>query len=122
MALPIYVNDDPGYLAWIEAHPEGFVMNMTPRFPTVHKARCGKISGSPPHGERWTTTPKAVFEEAEGLPTAKSKFTFCRRCFASQPALGPEAEETPRRQLDRLAGLLEEVATELRLLTVHLPA
>ena len=121
MAVTMHLDDDAGYVAWLDAHPDGFVMNMTPRFPTVHKAMCSKISGSPPHGERWTSTAKATLETLDGLSTTNSKFSFCRRCFNTQPDLPKDAEETPRERLGRLAGLLEEVATELRLLTVHLP-
>jgi len=53
-AVRCFVDDDAGYLRWIDAHPDGFVIN-TYRKPNasylmLHKARCWTIRGD----KRWT--------------------------------------------------------------------
>jgi hypothetical protein len=39
-----FVDDDPGYLAWIAAHPDGYVLNSerkpTARYLVLHRATC----------------------------------------------------------------------------------
>ena len=43
-----FENDDLGYLAWTEAHPSGFVLNVRrvpdPDYVVIHRADCGSIS------------------------------------------------------------------------------
>jgi hypothetical protein len=55
--MQTFVNDDSGYLAWIAAHPEGFVLNA-PRtgrqLLALHRARCAFISN--PGRANYTTT------------------------------------------------------------------
>jgi hypothetical protein len=52
-------DNDGGYLAWLAAHPDGFVLNTnrTPRpsYLMLHRATCGTISGTPARGAGWTT-------------------------------------------------------------------
>jgi hypothetical protein len=54
-----FVDADADYLAWIEAHPNGFVVNAyrvpTAHYLIIHRASCGTISGTPARGDRWTT-------------------------------------------------------------------
>jgi hypothetical protein len=51
-------DDDAGYLAWVEAHPNGFVVNAyrepTPAYLKLHRATCGTISRRPARGYYWT--------------------------------------------------------------------
>jgi hypothetical protein len=51
--------DDAGYLAWVESHQHGFVVNTfrkpDPRYLILHRATCGTIRGKPARGNRWTT-------------------------------------------------------------------
>lgn len=53
-----FVDDDPGYLRWLEQHADQFVLNTyrTPRpdYLRLHRADCGIISGTPANGEHWT--------------------------------------------------------------------
>jgi hypothetical protein len=57
--MHIYEDDDPGYLAWVEGHPHGVVVNTyrkpDPRYLILHRATCGTITGKPARGDRWTT-------------------------------------------------------------------
>ena len=50
--------DDAGYLAWLAANPEGFVVNIARNYSVstarVHHARCRTISGQNPHNGPWT--------------------------------------------------------------------
>jgi hypothetical protein len=57
--MRIIEDDDAGYLAWVESHQHGFVVN-TIRKPDppnliLHRASCGAIRGKPTRGNRWTT-------------------------------------------------------------------
>ena len=58
MTVHEFVDDDPGYLRWLTAHPHGFVVNSfrTPKssYLVLHKATCGSISRQVTRGERWT--------------------------------------------------------------------
>jgi hypothetical protein len=51
-------DDDAGYLAWLAAHPDGYVINIARRYylstARVHHARCRTISGQNPRGGAWT--------------------------------------------------------------------
>ena len=43
-----FLDDDDGYLSWIAANPDGFVLNVPrmahPGYVVLHRARCGSIS------------------------------------------------------------------------------
>ena len=51
-------DDDNGYLTWIAAHPDGYVINIarshTLSTARLHHARCWTISGRNPHKGPWT--------------------------------------------------------------------
>lgn len=53
-----FVDDDGGYLEWLEAHPDGFVINTArsprPAHVMLHRASCRTISGDPARGVRRT--------------------------------------------------------------------
>jgi hypothetical protein len=55
----IVEDDDACYLAWVDGHQHGFVVNTyrkpDPRYLILHQASCGTIHGKPACGERWTT-------------------------------------------------------------------
>jgi hypothetical protein len=57
--MHIFEDDDTGYLAWVETHPHGFVVNTYRkpdlRYLMLHRATCGTITGKPARGDRWTT-------------------------------------------------------------------
>jgi hypothetical protein len=53
-----FVDDDRGYLDWLDHHPDGFVIN-TGRTPSaaylmLHRAGCGTITGQPARGTTFT--------------------------------------------------------------------
>ena len=53
-----FVDDDRGYLDWLDHHPDGFVIN-TGRTPSaaylmLHGASCGSITGDPARGTTFT--------------------------------------------------------------------
>ena len=56
--VKIFRDDDAGYLAWLEAHPNGFVLNVArsprPNYLILHAASCRTIRGRPPRGGPWT--------------------------------------------------------------------
>jgi len=53
-----FLDDDSGYLAWLDSHSDGFVINYErdpkPNYVILHRAACGTISDSPSHGVYWT--------------------------------------------------------------------
>jgi hypothetical protein len=57
-AMRHFTDDDGGYLDWLAANPERFVINAA-RNPSaahlvLHRARCGTIGRQPARGGRWT--------------------------------------------------------------------
>lgn len=53
-----FVDDDHGYLNWLDHHPDGFVIN-TNRTPSasylaLHRASCGTITGTLARGKAFT--------------------------------------------------------------------
>ncbi|MHB1510122.1 MAG: hypothetical protein ACYCST_12155 [Acidimicrobiales bacterium] len=59
-----FVDDEDGYLAWLEDHPTGFVVNCErdPKasYLVLHRADCTSVSGMPARGVLWTHTYKKV--------------------------------------------------------------
>ena len=57
--MRIFEDDDAGYLAWIDGHQHGFVINTfrkpDPRYLRLHQATCGTIGGKPTARSGWTT-------------------------------------------------------------------
>ena len=53
-----FQDDDHGYLAWLQAHPTGYVVNAerraTANYLLLHKVSCGTINGRPANGQHWT--------------------------------------------------------------------
>lgn len=58
LEVEIFKDDDAGYLAWLAAHPTGFVLNVErrprPGYLILHRATCRTISGRPTRGGPWT--------------------------------------------------------------------
>ena len=57
--VEVFLDDDSGYLRWLEAHPNGYVVNSHRRpsatYVILHRAACTAISGTPARGRRWTS-------------------------------------------------------------------
>ena len=53
-----FIDDDPGYLAWLEQNPHGFVVNSartpSPAYLVLHWSGCSHINS--PNRTNWTTT------------------------------------------------------------------
>jgi hypothetical protein len=53
-----FVDDDAGYLAWLEAHPRGYVLNTFPQmsssFLVLHRTTCGTVNRPLAKGREWT--------------------------------------------------------------------
>jgi hypothetical protein len=56
--VELFRDNDEGYLAWLAAHPTGFVLNLArtprPNYLILHRASCRTISGRPTRGGPWT--------------------------------------------------------------------
>jgi hypothetical protein len=54
----VFRDDDTGYLTWLAAHPNGYVINIsrshTPTTSRLHHAHCRTINGQNPHQGAWT--------------------------------------------------------------------
>jgi len=53
-----FIDDDAGYIRWLAAHPDGFVLNTEripkPGYLVLHRASCPKISRLQRGATRWT--------------------------------------------------------------------
>ena len=58
MGVEQFRDDDTGYLAWVAAHGDGYVINiqrsLNPADARMHEAGCYTINGQPPRGRTWT--------------------------------------------------------------------
>lgn len=84
-----FVDDDPGYPAWVAKNPDGWVLNSyrtpTASYLILHRASCRFISGSPTRGRHWTVDySKTCGEENELRDWAwghlGAKPAVCSRC------------------------------------------
>src|SRR5690242_8971402 len=91
-----FTDDDRGYLAWLDQHPGGFVIN-TGRNPSaaylmLHRAGCGTITGKPARGTTFTGEYAKVCGERDELEEFARQLGGhahpCGLCLAqhSQPA------------------------------------
>jgi hypothetical protein len=98
-----FANDDSGYLNWLKANPDGFVINVTRRRAAhlvLHRATCSTIGGAPARGSH-RTTDSAKFcgdrNELEALARSNSggQPRACRLCLGGSAA-GRLAAAPPR--------------------------
>ncbi len=65
-------DDDAGYLAWLAAYPDGYVINVARNHSApaarTHRAGCRTISGQNPRGGPWTGPYVKVCAEHPRLP------------------------------------------------------
>ena len=81
-----FKEDDEPYLAWLETHPNGYVLNIDtkgPREDMLHTARCGHLYPPTP-GFRHTVYAKACSEDADALKRWASqrghRVNLCSNC------------------------------------------
>jgi Family of unknown function (DUF6308) len=86
--LVVFRDDEAGYLAWLEAHPHGFVLNAArsprPDYLILHRASCRTISGQPTRGDVWTGPYIKVCADGEAAIerwTAATVGAAPRRCL-----------------------------------------
>jgi hypothetical protein len=92
MSVDRFRDDDPGYLSWVAANRDGYVMNiqreLNPSDARVHHAYCRTITGTPARGGPWTGAyiKLCSTDLAELDAWAKSRFgTAVTRCGICQP-------------------------------------
>lgn len=92
-----FVDDDRGYLDWLDHHPDGFVFN-TGRTPSaaylmLHRAGCGTITGTPARGVTFTGDYAKVCGEQNELEEFAGHLGGhaqpCRLCLAQRGQLVP---------------------------------
>lgn len=91
-AVLVFADNDDGYLAWLDAHPVGFVLNSfrnpKPTYLKLHRASCGRIRGVPPRGGAWTSPYIKICSgqraeiEAWAVDAAHGAVSPCKWCFA----------------------------------------
>ncbi len=84
------VDDDERYVAWLRAHPEGYVVNAdrppNASYLRLHRSTCRTISGVPASGRAWTVTSTKVCgtrDELEGWAEATTggEVSRCPTCM-----------------------------------------
>jgi hypothetical protein len=93
--------NDPGYLAWIAAHPGGYVINIrrdhNPTDARLHAAGCRWISGENPRGGPWTGRYVKVCADAlaalEQWASEHARGSI-KRCGTCHPARDPSTPRT----------------------------
>lgn len=58
VAIQHFLDDGPGYEAWLRAHPRGYVVNAhrtpSPEYLKLHRAQCVHITRLLPGSTTWT--------------------------------------------------------------------
>ncbi len=91
-----FLDDDEGYLAWIAANPNGFVLNVRrmadPDYVVLHRANCGSISTDKREPGAYTTRDyrKICAASVAELQRAakregRSDGSFSKRCGLCRP-------------------------------------
>lgn len=108
MPLDEFRSDDVAYLAWVAAHPRGYVINihrsLNASDARVHQADCHTITGEPARGNTWTGPYIKIcsfaLEELDGWARELLGLTI-RRCGVCRPMIAAEGQqlaEPSRRQ------------------------
>lgn len=105
-----FLNDDQGYLAWLAAHDDGFVLNtyahVAAGYLVVHRARCRTINRDLAAGKVWTVQyGKACADSVDELLAWASERTSgtAHGCGLCQPDV-PESPQTPPAAAHRPGG------------------
>jgi hypothetical protein len=99
MSVRVFRDDDAGYLGWVAAHPDGYVINIARSRRTsdsrLHQAGCRTISGQSPRGGGWTGTYVKVcaeqLDELEqwAIDQVGQPIPRCRTCCPTRRAAFP---------------------------------
>jgi hypothetical protein len=93
-----FIDDDLSYLAWVAAHPDGYVLNVRrspdPDYVILHRANCWSISNETHAPGAYTKRGyRKICANSEGMlqPAAKhegrSDGTFSKRCRHCLPMI-----------------------------------
>jgi len=100
--LEHFVDDDGGYLAWLQADPSGFVINgyrnPRPGYLLLHRSDCQRINGTPANGRSWTKSYRKVCGKRSELETwarqdVGGEPQECDACFRVTPGPTPIARQ-----------------------------
>lgn len=101
-----FVDDDPGYVAWLTAHPSGYVLNTFPHvsasYLILHRARCRTVNRPLSADRQWThqygktcSVERAELAAWARRETGKAVHP-CGSCLpAETPATGTPAPASP---------------------------
>lgn len=91
-----FTDDDEGYLRWIGAHPDGFVVNIErgerPGYAVLHRASCSSISRDRENGAYTERSYKKVVSDdlnalrAYAKSIGRTDGSFSKTCGLCQPA------------------------------------
>lgn len=106
-----FVNDDAGYLGWLAAHPDGFVINTFrkpgPAYLVLHRATCSTIGATPANRRQWTVAYAKICGDRDQLEAFARRdlggeATLCGRCLPhplapaqQDPTAHPHPEPQP---------------------------
>lgn len=121
MSTREFRDDDDGYLVWLAAHPDGYVINIARSHSAtqarVHYAHCSTISGQSRRGSAWTGPYVKVCAdqlaelEQWAIDRLGEPIPRCGTCHRTQDAVRPK----PIRRTERtLAGPLPQGRCEVR--------
>ncbi len=88
--MQTFVDDDEGYVAWLHAHPEGYVVNAdrppNASYLRLHRSTCSTINNLHGSGRAWTvTSTKACGDRDElerwAINTAGGGVVPCPTCL-----------------------------------------
>jgi hypothetical protein len=126
----IIINDDPAYLAWLEANPRGYVVNAhrmpKARYLVLHRASCAEISAA--RRGHWTTGPyikvcsRNVHELADwARADVGGQLRPCERCrpkFEPASSAGPSPREPNHPHLTKMGDHLLSYILELAVMSL----
>ncbi len=76
-----FKNDDPAYEAWLEHHPDGYVVNDHGTYMRLHMAVCSDLQRVTYNGSSKTGPVKHCSMNRYELETCFRRATRCSHCF-----------------------------------------
>lgn len=69
--MPLFQNDDAAYIAWLDAHPNGFAVNTdhepSERYLVLHRSTCGKARQQNPTSTTYSKFGAETVEDAQNF-------------------------------------------------------
>ncbi len=85
-----FVDDDEGYVAWLRAHPDGYVVNADrppiASYLRLHHSTCRTVNELPRNGRAWTVTSTKICGQRDELErwaerTVGGELSPCPTCM-----------------------------------------